>query len=172
VPSQMPIYFEVPFTADRNILAAIAGAGARAKLRMGGLVAETFPPPPVVAGMLETLITRRIPFKATAGLHHPLRSRHPFTYLPGSPAGLMHGFINLLCAVAILHSGGTAEDATVALDEQDPAAFALTPDALRWRAYTFTADQFRTVRDHCLISIGSCSFTEPLCDLETLGWLN
>lgn len=170
LPSPVTAYFEVPFTGSSDIFSAISDTGARAKLRMGGLVSEAFPSPAAVACMLETLIARRIPFKATAGLHHPLRSSHPFTYLPGSPSGLMHGFINLICATSILHSCGSAADATLALDEQDPDAFMLTADTIQWRAHVFTVDQLRTAREQCLISIGSCSFTEPLHDMEALGW--
>ena len=171
MPPAITTYFEVPAGTSNDMLSAIADSGARAKIRVGGLVAEAFPSPSAVTGLLESLIACRIPFKATAGLHHPLRSCHPFTYLPGSPSGLMHGFINLLCAVALLHSGASAADATLALDERNRAAFAFSADTLRWRMHIFTSDQLRAARENCLISIGSCSFTEPLSDLEALGWL-
>jgi len=37
-----------------------------------------------------------VPFKATAGLHHPLRCIHPLTHEPNSPAAAMHGFLTSL----------------------------------------------------------------------------
>src|ERR1700731_204173 len=98
-------YFEVPFQTPVETLSAIHAVGARVKLRMGGVVASAFPPAPMVASMLKVLVDRRTPFKATAGLHHPIRSHHAFTNEPDSPAGIMHGFLNLLCAAALLYFG-------------------------------------------------------------------
>lgn len=172
MPAHCNVYFEVPVGPDApRFLDAIAASGARAKLRMGGLVPEAFPLPDAIVGILQQLIERHILYKATAGLHHPLRSQHPYTYLPGSTSGLMHGFINLLCSSAILEEGGAADEAVHVLNEQDPTAWHMNSDALRWHRRSFSIEQLRTVRETCLTSIGSCSFTEPVHDLETLGWL-
>ena len=172
MPAACRVYFEVPMGPDAvRLLDEIAASGARAKLRMGGLVAEAFPAPDAVVGILQQLIERRILFKATAGLHHPLRSVHPYTYLPGSSSGLMHGFINLLCATAILEEGGEVAESVHVLNEQDPAAWHMNSDAIRWHTRSFSIEQLRTVRETSLTSIGSCSFIEPMHDLETLGWL-
>ena len=111
-------------TTDANVLDAIGIAGVNAKLRMGGVVAEAFPTAASVAAMLKVLAKRRIAFKATAGLHHPLRARHPFTYQQDSPAGLMHGFMNLLCASALVWFGGEVNEATQLLEEQGSASLA------------------------------------------------
>ena len=171
VPRGVEAYVEVPFAApDAAVLSAIADAGARVKLRMGGVVAEAFPSPRSVALMLVELARRRMPFKATAGLHHAIRSRHHFTYEYDSPAGLMHGFINLLCAAALVHFGGEAAEATRILEEQDPHAWRLTPGAIAWHFHHWTAGQLSEVRQR-FISFGSCSFEEPIRDLEIMGWL-
>ena len=172
MPAHSSVYFEVPMGPDIvRLLDAVAAAGARAKLRLGGLVAEAFPSPDAVVGLLQQLMERHILFKATAGLHHPLRSHHPYTYLPGSTSGLMHGFVNLLCATAMLEEGGAADEAVHVLNEQDPTAWHMNSDAIRWHARAFSLEQLRTVRETSLTSIGSCSFTEPIHDLESLGWL-
>ena len=78
---------------------------------MGGIVAEAIPSITDVTQTLRTLATIRLPFKATAGLHHPLRSTQPLTYRPQSPTGLMHGFVNLSAAAALLYFGGSVEEA-------------------------------------------------------------
>lgn len=172
MPARCSVYFEVSIGPDGiRLLDAIAACGARAKLRMGGLVAEAFPSPDAVIGILQQFIERRILFKATAGLHHPLRSHHPYTYLPGSTSGLMHGFINLLSATAILEEGGDPDEAVRALNEVDATAWQINSDSIRWHARSFSMDQLRTVRETSFTSIGSCSFTEPIHDLESLGWL-
>ncbi|MFC5860925.1 hypothetical protein ACFPT7_01310 [Acidicapsa dinghuensis] len=172
LPKDVSAYVEVSVEfRDASILDAINEAGLRAKLRMGGVVAEAFPSAASVAAMLKMLAERRMAFKATAGLHHPLRSRHRFTYQPNSDSGLMHGFINLLCASALLWFGGDIHEATQLLEEQSPQAFRITADAIRWRSWEWSANQLREVRERFLMSIGSCSFTEPIRDLEAFGWL-
>jgi len=172
IPAGLTAYFEVPAGfPNSELFRAILDAGARIKLRMGGLSTEAFPSTQVIANMLKALAGRRIPFKATAGLHHLIRSRHPLTHEPGSPVGTMHGFINLVCAAALLHFGGEAIDAKKVLDEEDPGAWQVTPADLSWRSYSWSADQLRMVRQQFFISFGSCSFEEPLHDLEVLGWL-
>ncbi len=164
-------YIEIPMGATCSALLEIfAAAGARVKLRMGGVVADAFPSAAAVAEMLAALHRHGLAFKATAGLHHPLRSRHPFTYAPDSPTGTMHGFINLFCAAALMHFGGNIAEATTILDEQDPLAWSLTPDAIKWRSRTWSAEHIAEVRKQ-FVGIGSCSFEEPIGELETLGWL-
>jgi len=172
IPSSLTTYFEVPMRAcTGEVLDAISNAGTRAKVRMGGVVAEAFPLNGEIASVLKALAERRIPLKATAGLHHPIRSRHPFTYAPDSPGGTMHGFLNLCCAAALIHFGGDAREAILLLNEEDPDAWQVTPEAIGWRSFRWSADQLREVRQQFLISFSSCSFAEPIHDLETLGWL-
>jgi hypothetical protein len=171
LPSSLEIYFEIAMgSVEPEILGAIAAGGARVKLRMGGVTAEAFPSAAIVARVLRSLAGHGLSFKATAGLHHPIRSRHPFTYAPDSPAGWMHGFMNLLCAATLIHSGGDAAEAETLLEEQDPGAFRVTPRAISWRSHVWDADHLSRTRRK-LISFGSCSFEEPIRDLEALGWL-
>jgi len=172
VPQNVVTYFEVPIHASSlPALEAIRAGGARAKIRMGGVVPEAIPSTPDVAQMLKTLADLRLPFKATAGLHHPLRSKQALTYHPQSPTGVMHGFINLSCAAAVAFFGGDVEEAKRLLAEEDPAAWKVSADSLHWRNQSWTADQLATLRRDFFIGIGSCSFEEPIHDLESLKWL-
>ncbi len=176
IAKQMPagpvLYFEASaFEQSQELLEAVASAGTRIKVRMGGVTTEAFPVTHAVAEMLRNMALHRIPFKATAGLHHPLRGRYPLTYEPGSPTAMMHGFVNLVCAAAMLYFGGAAEEARRLLDEEDRDAWQITPDSIAWRSHCWSADQLRTVRRRFLIGFGSCSFDEPIRDLEALGWL-
>ena len=172
LPTHQDCYFEIPLSAQHEeLFDAVAGCGARAKLRMGGVIAEAFPTAKATAVILKALADRHIPFKATAGLHHPIRSRHPFTYAPGAPSGMMHGFINLTCAAVLLYLGGTAGEASLKLEEEDPGSWRAEPDAICCRALRWTTDQISEARKKFLISFGSCSFTEPIRDLEVLTWL-
>lgn len=171
LPRGIEAYVEIPIApVQPEMLRAIVNAGARVKLRMGGVASEAFPFPAVVARMLAAISEAQLSFKATAGLHHPLRSRHPFTYAHDSPAGWMHGFINLLCAAALIHFGADVAEAERVLEEHDPEAWTLSPDALAWRSHSWTAGQLSETRKD-FVSFGSCSFEEPIVDLEALGWL-
>ena len=170
-PSSFDKYFEIALDLiEPEILKAISFAGARVKLRMGGVTAEAFPSAPVVVRALQSLAPYGIAFKATAGLHHPVRSHHRLTYAADSPTGWMHGFVNLMCAAALIHFGGKADEAEALLDERDPGAWRLTSDGIAWRSHVWNADHLSKTRKK-LISFGSCSFEEPIRDLEALGWL-
>jgi hypothetical protein len=172
IPSGLETYVELPIDAvNEEMLKAIAGSGARAKLRMGGVVAQAFPPTKPVVMMLTALAERRIPFKATAGLHHPIRSVHHFTYEPGSSFGIMHGFLNLAFAAALLYFGGAGGEALHVLEEKDSNAWRVAQNGIRCRGFAWNADQLAEMRKEFFISFGSCSFEEPIRDLEALGWL-
>lgn len=172
LPSAASVYFEVPVESPNlAALDAASSAGARIKLRMGGVVASAFPSPHAVVTMLRALAGRPLAFKATAGLHHPLRSQHPFTYAPASPVGAMHGFLNLFCAAALIYLGGDEEEAVALLNESDPAAWHVSAESIACRSFRVSTQQIRGMRQRFFLSFGSCSFEEPIADLEALGWL-
>ncbi len=172
LPSAASVYFEVPVESPNcAALDAASSAGVRIKLRMGGVVASAFPSPSAVVAMLRALAGRSLAFKATAGLHHPLRSLHPFTYAAASPAGAMHGFLNLFCAAALIYLGGDEEEALALLNESDSAAWHVSADSIACRSFRVSTQQIREVRQQFFLSFGSCSFEEPIADLEALGWL-
>jgi hypothetical protein len=171
VPEDLECYFEIPAQqACTGAIDALAAVNARAKLRMGGVVAEAFPTPQAVAERMETMADRGVAFKATAGLHHPVRSEHGLTYADESPSGTMHGFMNLLCAAAVLRFGGGRAEAVRVLEERDAKAFCVTAEAIGVHSFSWGAEQMREVREY-FTSFGSCSFMEPVQDLEGLGWL-
>ena len=172
VPHNVVAYFELPIDlSSLPAVEAVHAAGARAKIRMGGVVPEAIPSTPDVAQMLKMLADLRLPFKATAGLHHPLRSKRALTYHPQSPIGLMHGFMNLSAAAAVAFFGGDVEEVARLLTEEDSAAWTVSADLLQVRNQSWTAGQLATLRRDFFIGIGSCSFEEPIHDLESLGWL-
>jgi hypothetical protein len=172
IPGNRAIYFEVPIDVDSEpALNAIRTSGTRAKIRMGGVNPEAFPSVSGTASMLRLLADLQLPFKATAGLHHPMRSLHLLTYEPQSPSSVMHGFVNLSCAAALLYFGGDFEDAQGVLGEEDSTAWRVDSGSIRWRDRSWSTEQMSTLRRQFFISIGSCSFEEPIRDLESMGWL-
>jgi hypothetical protein len=165
-------FHEISVAGDpRELLRAIAHAGGRAKIRTGGVTVDAFPEPAALARFLEQCAAARVPFKATAGLHHPIRAAHRLTGEPGSQKAIMHGFVNLVLAAAFAQAGWNAGQLTQVLDEQSPSAFRFGPDAVSWRGHPLSIDALQASREELLISFGSCAFEEPINDLQMLGWL-
>ncbi len=156
------VYVEIN---DLALLPSIARHGLRAKIRTGGVTVDAFPPIGDVAQFLRACQEAGVAFKATAGLHHPLRCVKPLTYAPDAPTGTMHGFLNVFLAAAMLdHADGI-------LREEDPNAFAFDDDGASWRGHRVSTVAIRTMRRELATSFGSCSFEEPIGDLRALGWL-
>jgi len=168
LPEGVTAYFELPIDADP---APLAGGRGRAKVRTGGLTPDTFPAPGDLVRFLYRCAKARVPFKATAGLHHPIRSMQRCTYEPDSPVALMHGFVNVLLAAALLWHGGKAGDAIATLEEESPGEFHFDNLGVEWHGHRLSVDQLREARERFAMSFGSCSFEEPIGDLKRLGWL-
>jgi hypothetical protein len=163
-------YFEIPTRDDVSpLVKAIARAGARAKIRTGGVTPESIPPASEVIDFIVACRREAIPFKATAGLHHPIRGSYKLTYEPDSPVGTMYGFLNVFVASALIYAGENEATATAALEETDPTAFAFEDDAIVWRNKRIPAGQMEESRLEFAISFGSCSFREPIDELEPLA---
>ncbi len=171
IPADLVTYFEVPLASCGEGIAAVAGCGRRAKLRTGGETADKFPALESVIEFMRLCAAANVPFKATAGLHHPLRSVHRFTYQPESPSGIMHGFINVFLAAAFLRAGMEAKLAVQVLGEQSEQAFHFDAAGAGWREHRLSQHEIAAARQGCAISFGSCSFTEPIDDLRALHLL-
>lgn len=172
VPPTLTTYVEVPIDEDlAPRLAVIAAAGARAKVRTGGVTAGAFPASHALARFIQACADAGVPFKATAGLHHPLRGEYRLTYEPGSPHGMMFGFLNVFLAAAFARTGLTLKDLALLLEEKDASTFAFTETGASWRGKTVSRTEISALRHHVALSFGSCSFQEPVDDLRSLGLL-
>jgi hypothetical protein len=119
------------------------------KLRCGG---AAIPSVEEVAAFVRRCREEGVLFKATAGLHH--------AYPTGAGE---HGFLNLLAAVVF----GDEEEAL----REGEGAFELDARSFRWRDREADAARLAEVRASLFHSIGSCSFFEPVGELEGLGIL-
>jgi hypothetical protein len=171
IPAEFATYFEVPLSDCIECIAEVAGCGRRAKIRTGGETADKFPAPESVIEFIRLCAAGSVPFKATAGLHHPLRSMHRFTYQPESPSGVMHGFINVFLAAAFLRAGMDRHLSAALLEEQSSQAFQFDGDGVGWRQHRLSRNEIGAARRSFAISFGSCSFTEPIDDLRSLHFL-
>lgn len=168
----LSVFVELPWDADFDASAdALRRTGLRAKLRTGGVSPEAIPPAETVVSFLEACVRLRVPFKATAGLHHPVRCVRPLTYEADPPSAPMHGFVNLFLASAMLYEDGDVDAAAELLNEEDAESLKFSEDAVRWKDREILTEVIAEVRRTLALSFGSCSFDEPLADLISLGWL-
>ena len=139
------VYVELPLDDElEERIGVLADRELRAKVRCGG--AEV-PTADALGRFLSACRAAGVPFKATAGLHHPLAAEG------------RHGFLNVIAACAF--------DDAAALTE----AVRLGPDGLRWRDRSAGPSELERVRREQLVAVGSCSFAEPVDDLKELGIL-
>ncbi|MFQ5568180.1 MAG: hypothetical protein ACE5G0_00810 [Rhodothermales bacterium] len=136
------------------------------KMRTGGLMPEAFPAPEHLAFAILACLKAGVRFKATAGLHHPVRCYHE------SVRAHMYGFFNLFggAVLAATHHFDEATLRTLLLDD-NAAHFHFHDDAFVWNGYSASLNAIRRVRTEYAISFGSCSFDEPREDLRALGLL-
>jgi hypothetical protein len=127
----------------------VAARGLRAKIRCGG---ERVPSIADLAGFIRGCRERGLVFKATAGLHHAYPTE----------AG-EHGYLNVLAAAVF----GDEEEAL----REGPPAFALDETSFRWRDREALPTRLADIRASLFHSIGTCSFFEPVEELEQLGIL-
>lgn len=169
VPESIEAFVEIPLSADVDALvAAIGKGGGRAKARTGGTTPDAFPSTPSLARFLAACAREGVPFKATAGLHHPLRAEYRLTYEPDAPKGTMYGFLNVFLAAALLATGMPASELPALLEERSADALRVDDSGITWRGYCLTTGQAAAARASLALSFGSCSFREPIDDLRGL----
>ena len=128
-----------------------------------------FPTVSQVARFLQASAAQKVPFKATAGLHHAIRSEHPLAGDHSHTAVAMHGFLNLFVAAGLCCTD-RASNALVekVLDERSGAAFEFEENSVSVHGRVLTSEDLATVRRRFAISFGSCSLDEPVEDLKKL----
>lgn len=173
IPEEFAAFFEIPTAGDpRGMIAALAGTSGRAKIRTGGVSPELIPPTSDVLAFIRACAEARVPFKATAGLHHPVRDVHPLTYEDTAPTARMHGFLNVFLTAAALSTKRLDESPIEALfEENDPGAFTFEDTGVTHRDIHIECEKLARARESFCLSFGSCSFEEPVNDLFHLGLL-
>jgi hypothetical protein len=172
LPRQLQPYVEIPIDREPvHLVSAIGKSGTRAKVRTGGVTPDAFPRTSDLVRFIQRCVGHGVPFKATAGLHHSLRAEYRLTYDQNSPTATMYGFLNLFLAAGFLRGGMSEAEATELLDERSIQAFRFGPGQVTWREHRLDLDSIGRIRRDTIIAFGSCSFTEPIADLRSLGLL-
>lgn len=136
-----------------------------AKIRCGGTTAELFPTPGNVAAFVLACTTQRLPFKATAGLHQPIR------HFDAELGIERHGFVNLLIASALCEAGEDIDTVEAVIADSNRSNFSISAAFASWRDKEVPGSALRRVRQTGFISYGSCDFDEPIEALEERGLL-
>ena len=166
------LFVEIPIGDDPTpLIAALAEKKHRAKMRTGGMTPEAIPHTQHVARFIIACVRARVPFKATAGLHHPLRAMYHLTYKPNGPTGRMHGHLSVLLAAAFARQGMSLDLLIEVLEEEAADALEFEDTGVRWRGHWLGNDALREAREHTMLAFGSCSFREPIDDLIRLKML-
>jgi len=173
MPTGITAYFECPVNDDLDqMIAAIGETGQRAKIRTGGITADAFPTSQAIVRFVQACTAANVPFKATAGLHHPIRCFRPLTYESDAPTGTMHGFLNLFLMTGFAREGYRAAVLEDLMEEEFEEVLSFDTSSAKWRdEYTLNLNQIERLRTYGIQSFGSCSFDEPVADLQALGIL-
>jgi hypothetical protein len=133
------------------------------KARLGGIHPEDTPSVPQTARFITECSSLDVPFKFTAGLHHPLRHHDPIL------GGWRHGFLNVVCASLSAVAGeASAKDVERILDMQGAGGFAFGDERMVIGSESFSIEELEVFADYCH-GIGSCSIMEPYEGLVRLG---
>lgn len=171
-PARLTTYFEIPLASQLpEQISALATTRTRAKIRTGGVIQDAFPPIDELIKFLRVCIAANVPFKATAGLHHPLRTVKPLSYEFNAPTGTMHGFLNLFLAAAFMRQNLNNTFVHRLMADGDANNFIFTDDDVSWNGNRIDLAQLKLMRTRNAVSFGSCSFVEPIEDLQQLGFL-
>ncbi len=180
LPPDLDAFFEIPLDSSfTDSIAVLQGTAASAKVRTGGLTEAAFPISKQLAEWICACAQANVPFKATAGLHHPFPGTYRLTYEPDSPTARMHGFMNVAVAAAFAYSQAIDQEEVIQLLEINSFSDALS-DALQFENDTLIwnndrekrqldLSEIQKSRQRFFRSFGSCSFQEPIDDLKKLN---
>lgn len=166
------LFFEVTPAALAEAAALCAPQAARLglKLRTGSVKPEGVPPAALIADFLEAAHAAGVPYKFTAGLHHACAGEYALTYAPDSPRARLFGFTSLF-TLACLHWDGQLSRGQL-IDQLNTARVPLADaGGLSWGGLRCTPEKIQDYRQRGGRSFGSCSFREPLEELQEMGWI-
>ncbi len=166
------LFFEVSPEAALAAAEFCAPQSARLclKMRTGSVKPEGIPGPEALLTFLRAAHQNRVGYKFTAGLHHARAGEYALTYEADSPRGCCYGFSSLF-ALACLHWHGRLSDDQLKDSLLDQAVPRLDAAGLSWNEAHCAVEEIAEYRRAGGRSFGSCSFEEPLQELQEIGWI-
>ncbi len=137
------------------------------KIRCGGVEAFQFPPTDYLAEAISFSRQNDVPLKFTAGLHHPVR------HFNDSVQTKMHGFLNVFGASLLSYSKKLSEaELLEILNDENASNFSFRKSAFSWKTHSISLEELHMFRSLSVTSFGSCSFDEPVEDLQELNLIS
>lgn len=167
LPEGLFAFYELPIDRDpAELIEVVGSSGAGAKVRTGGVTSDQYPSPQNLARFIAQCAEANVPFKATAGMHHPLRHR-------SETIGVDEfGFLNVFMAASLALTDELDEGAIARiLEESSAEAFSFSNFEASWGDFDLETESIEDIREEFAISFGSCSFDEPRDDLRSIGLL-
>lgn len=135
------------------------------KIRCGGIKPQMMPPSENIAHTILYCKEKNISLKATAGLHHPIK------HFNDELGGIMHGFINVFGSAILTKVNDISFETLVKmLNDESENSFIFSGNTLSWKNFSVNSEEIKNYRSF-ITSYGSCSFDEPIEDLQTLKLL-
>lgn len=160
---ELDIYLEWPWNDElTDTLHALSETQYMAKGRTGGVQPGSHPSAEKLADFLAECLELDLPFKLTAGLHHPFPTADRVT------GDTMHGFLNVLCALALAEDNEMSRPEMANVLRSPREAVLFSPEGLEWGDFFAEADTLEAMRS-LFQGFGSCSVDEPLADLNRFG---
>jgi hypothetical protein len=168
----VPTAFEATSAAGLRAALATAVKGlagekrALLKVRCGGATPAAFPAVGQLAFAIGACRDARLPMKATAGLHHPVRG------VRGEAGVAQHGFLNFFGGAVLAVARNLQEERLVdVLKDETAASFGFGGGRFLWRGLSASAAEVAKARTALASSFGTCSFDEPREGLRKMGVL-
>lgn len=179
--AKLDLFFQLPMRANavqrlRALCAAVAehnshqALPARSnmglKIRCGGADPSDVPPVEHAAALIVACRDAGVPFKASAGLNHPIRH-----YDDGLDTE-MHGFLNLFGAAVLASEHQLDSEAVrMILLEETPQNFRFEKEGFSWRNLGVSLEGIRHARESLALSFSSSHFEEPVDNLREIELL-
>ncbi|MFT4010350.1 MAG: hypothetical protein QM655_09955 [Nocardioidaceae bacterium] len=144
-----------PPTSWFQALDVVAEAGHALKFRTGGVEADYFRGPAVIATCIDAALDRETPFKCTAGLHHAL------PHFDEEMGVWQHGFLGILLGTRAALDGASLDEVAAIIAERDSAEVV--------RLVGQAGDDSLASARRWFTSFGCCAVREPYADLVELG---
>lgn len=167
LPEEVFPFFELPADGDiRGMLAVLVGSDAGAKIRTGGMKPEMYPSPSQLSNFIVQCSLADVPFKATAGMHHPLVNHNEHV------GARQFGFLTVFLAGVMANEG---EESTEAIESMllrtSLEGIEFSGEGIQVDGVQYGLDAIEDSRIAFCLSFGSCSIDEPVEDLVGLGLL-
>ena len=83
--------------------------------------------------------------------------------------GTMFGYLNIFLAAVQARTGASVEQLVLTLDGRNRAMLGIHDEEIRWEGGRASVEALTSMRHDFAVAFGSCSFREPLDDLEQVA---